>query len=54
MSLALRQDGVPAAEIEKRVTMATAMLQLETLLDRRYQRLKQRSAQVARADGLSE
>jgi multiple sugar transport system ATP-binding protein len=35
ISLALRQEGLPAAEIEKRVDNATAMLRLETLLDRR-------------------
>jgi multiple sugar transport system ATP-binding protein len=35
MGLALRQEGVPAAEIERRVAAAAAMLHLEALLDRR-------------------
>ena len=35
MSLALRREGVPKAEIRRRVEAAAAMLRIETLLDRR-------------------
>jgi multiple sugar transport system ATP-binding protein len=35
MSLALRREGVPKAEIRRRVEAAAAMLKLEALLDRR-------------------
>jgi multiple sugar transport system ATP-binding protein len=39
MSLALRREGVPKAEIRRRVDAAAAMLKLEALLDRRPSQL---------------